>query len=133
MSYCRWSNDDYQCDVYVYDSVGDFVAIHVADNRVTPPSPPPPSIGNWFERGDAGIADYMARNKAVQEWLATGTRAPIGLPHDGESFEEPDAAAAADRLEYLRGLGYNVPQCAIDALREDADAQPEASTTGDKR
>jgi len=122
MSYCRWSNDDYQCDVYVYDSVHDCVAIHVAGNRVTPPGPAPAPIGDWWARGDAGISDYMTRSKAVEEWLATGTRATIGLPHDGETFEEPDAKAAADKLEYLRGLGYNVPQYAIDALREESAA-----------
>jgi hypothetical protein len=122
MSYCRWSNDDYQCDVYVYGSVGDFIAIHVAGNRVTPDTPPPAGIGDWWARGKAGIADYMAREKAVEAWLATAERKPIGLPHDGESFEEPDEEAAAVKLEYLRELGYNVPQYAIDALREDAKA-----------
>lgn len=124
MSYCRWSTDDYQCDVYCYEDVGGFFAIHVAGNRLTPPAETrPPDIGAWWERGAEGHAQFMDREDAIEAWLATGERKPIGLPHDGEMFEEPDESACADRLEYLRGLGYNVPQFAIDALREEAAAQ----------
>lgn len=120
MSYCRWSACDFQCDVYVYESVGDFFAIHVAGNRQTPETPPPADIGEWWTRGEQGVADYIERQEAVEKWLATAERKTIGLPHDGETFQEPDATACADRLEYLRGLGYIVPQFAIDALREEA-------------
>lgn len=127
MSYCRWSSDDYQCDVYVYDSVGDFVAIHVAGNRTAPIQPPLPHVGRWWERGEEGMAAFSEREQRLMAWLETAPRLPIGLPHDGESFEMEDAAAAADKLEYLRGLGYNVPQYAIDALREEAAAESAAS------
>ena len=34
MSYCRWSSDDFQCDVYVYESVAGGFVTHVAANRV---------------------------------------------------------------------------------------------------
>ena len=44
----------------------------------------------------------------------------IGLPEDGETFNDATAEECADRLEYLRALGYRVPQYAIDALREEA-------------
>lgn len=67
----------------------------------------------------------MARDKAVQAWLATAERKPIGLPHDGQTSQEPDEAAAADRLEALRAVGYNVPQAAIDALRADTTSSQE--------
>lgn len=125
MSYCRWSNDDFQCDVYVYESVGDFYAIHIAGSRVTPPAEtrPAPLIGSWWSQGEAGIAAYMARSKAVEAWLAAAERKPIELPHAGEMIREPDAETCAAKLEYLRGLGYNVPQYAIDGLRETAKEQ----------
>lgn len=123
MSYCRWSSDDSQCDVYVYEDCDGGWTTHVAGNRVTPAAPrPAPLVGNWWEQGEAGIAAFMAREAAVSEWLATGERAPLGLPHDGESFNDPDPGACADRLESLRAIGYNVPQFAIDALREEATA-----------
>ena len=41
MSYCRWSSDDFRCDLYIYESAAGFV-IHVAANRVEwdPPTSP---------------------------------------------------------------------------------------------
>ena len=47
---------------------------------------------------------------------------PIGLPCDGESFNDSTPGECADTLERLRGMGYIVPQYAIDALREEDDA-----------
>ncbi|MDO9402088.1 MAG: hypothetical protein Q7T46_11675 [Polaromonas sp.] len=120
MSYCRFSTNDYQCDVYVYASVGGFIAIHVAGSRQTPDTPPPPAIGDWWNRGEQGIADYMARDEAVTAWLATAERKVIGLPYDGQSLDAADEASAAETLEMLRDLGYNVPQFVIDALKEEA-------------
>lgn len=120
MSYCRFSTNDYQCDVYVYSSVGDFIAIHVASNRQTPDTPPPPSIGHWWSCGEQGIADYMDRQRAVEAWLNTAERKTIGLPYDGETLQATDEADAAEQLEMLRDLGYIVPQYVIDTLKEEA-------------
>lgn len=42
MSWCRWSTDSFRCDLYIYDSVGDFVSVNVAGRRkwfcITDPS-----------------------------------------------------------------------------------------------
>jgi alkanesulfonate monooxygenase SsuD/methylene tetrahydromethanopterin reductase-like flavin-dependent oxidoreductase (luciferase family) len=46
----------------------------------------------------------------------------IGLPHDGESFLDGTPAQCADRLERLRAMGYNVPEYAINTLREESEA-----------
>lgn len=126
MSYCRWSTDDFQCDVYVYAHCDGGWMIHVAGNRQTPPAEtrPAPLANEWWKRGDEGIAEYQAREKAVAEWLATAERKDIGLPHDRESFWLETAGECADELERLRNIGYIVPQHAIDALRAE---QTEAS------
>ena len=117
MSYCRWSSDDFQCDIYAYEHVyGGFVT-HVAGNRVVFSEPLPPEVPFQKEF----ITEYIARHQKVLEMVGEATRVPIGLPHDGEDFDDPDADACADRLEYLRSLGYRVPQYAIDALREESD------------
>ena len=114
MSYCRFSSDDYQCDVYCYeDSSGGFTT-HVAGNRplldgTLPPVAPFSDTAAWIER-----------HEKVMRWVKTADRTKIGLPFDGEGFNDPTASGCADRLEWLRGLGYNVPQYAIDALREEA-------------
>jgi hypothetical protein len=113
MSYCRWSSDDFGCDVYVYESTGDDWLTHVARNRVlgvVPPTPPMHDDPAWIQQ-------YMLAHQAQMAFLETAERAPIGLPHDGESFDDPTPGECADRLEQLRALGYRVPLYAIDALR----------------
>ena len=121
MSYCRWSSDDYQCDVYAYEHVNGGFMVHVASNRVVFTSPLPDFVP--FEPGRIG--EFIARQQAVLAMVDSAERADIGLPQDGADYCEPDAGACADRLEQLRGAGYNVPQYAIDALREEStlDAQ----------
>jgi hypothetical protein len=44
----------------------------------------------------------------------------IGLSEDGKSFIEDTPKLCADRLIWLKSLGYNVPQDAIDALLEES-------------
>lgn len=114
MSYCRWSSDNWSCDVYCYEDCSGGFTTHVAWNRVVGDIPKTPPLTK------EGIPEYTAAHKAQMDFLEDCERAPIELPHAGESFNDPDAASCADRLEELRAIGYNVPQCAIDALREEA-------------
>jgi hypothetical protein len=110
MSYCRFSNDDFQCDVYCYADISGGFTTHVASTRLVlddslPPSVPLDDFGAWCKR-----------HEAVTQWVRNAERKPIGLPFDGEQFSDPTAAECVSRLEWLRGLGYNVPQYAIDSL-----------------
>ena len=116
MSYCRFSNDDYQCDVYCYEDVMGGFTTHVASNRPVLDVDLPPFVP--FEKDQ--IDAWMARHNAVMAWVEKAERKPIGLPHDGERFNDPTAGDAADRLQMLKDAGYNVPQYAIDQLREEA-------------
>lgn len=118
MSYCRFSSDDFKCDVYCYEGGSEFV-VHIAGNRVLGDIPTTPPLTKET------IPAYMEAHKAQMEFLETCQRAPIDLPHAGESMGFDDAGACADGLEMLRGLGYNVPQYAIDTLREEATSPPE--------
>jgi hypothetical protein len=44
----------------------------------------------------------------------------IGLPHDGQTFDEATLQDAIERMKMLREVGYRVPQYAIDAMEEEA-------------
>jgi len=114
MSYCRWSSDDFQCDVYVYEHVDGYIAIHVAECRpeYTEELPPPVEITDFKA--------YMARLEKVYDMLHRAVRNKIGLPCDGETFEIADKAEAADKLQELRDMGYKVPDYVIACLREEA-------------
>ena len=112
MSYCRWSTDDFRCDVYVYESKNGYeINIAALRHRLTDAELPPPvpfdtnNLMPWFRRMDT-VSDLIRRTK----------RYPIGLPFDGESFCEPSPKDAAVRLQEIKGAGYNVPQDVIDVL-----------------
>lgn len=111
MSYCRWSSDDFQCDVYVYADVSSGWTTHVAVNRpVIDRSVLPPII-------EEDPLSWHRRMEAVSKQLKTAERKTIGLPYDGKMFNDETPGEAAETLMMLRTAGYNVPQYAIDALR----------------
>lgn len=135
MSYARFSSDDWLSDVYVYecengdDQPSDWVT-HVAGNRIQddavfrallPPREPLPKPGD-----DVGALAYYGRYKLVMELQRAEPREYVDLPHAGDTLRDPTPGACADRLEYLRALGYRVPQGAVDRLRgeqEDLDRE----------
>jgi hypothetical protein len=115
MSYCRFSSNDFQCDVYCYASTYGGYITHVAAARHVFKQELPPALSE-----DASIVEMLARYKRMMELVNGAELVPIGGPYDGADFNDPTASAAADRLEQLRAAGYRVPQYAIDELREEA-------------
>jgi len=117
MSVCRWSSDDYQCDVYVYVAADGWTT-HVAGRRHIPAEPMPEPVYLPSNFTDEQFSAWYQRGREVDRIISAARLVDIGLPHDGETFVDETPDECADRLEGLRGLGYVVPQYAIDALRE---------------
>lgn len=147
MSYCRFSSNNWMSDVYTYEDVSGGWTTHVAGRR-RPFGPVPDmmwgrislAVSRW-SRGrwdrDTGSMVYPNRlRKAVAfawfsfvSWWHTDVHMrtlhwiplrPIGLPFDGETFNDPTPGECADRLEWLRGLGYRVPPGVIEDLRSES-------------
>lgn len=141
MSYCRFSSDNWHCDVYVYEDVSGGWTTHVAGRRrLFPPIPDVPimrmpSFGGRWDRERRRMA-YPSQWHALAARIVFGFWAfwhnrvhmlsvrliplrPIGLHFDGETFNDPTPVECAERLEWLRSLGYIVPQDVIDALHEE--------------
>ena len=114
MSYCRWSSDDYQCDVYVYEHVEGGFDTHIAGYRYKFSEPLPPPI-NIRDDPEA----WYARHQAVLAMTRGADMVPIDLPLAGAKFCHDTAEECAEWLEELRKIGFIVPQYAIDALREE--------------
>lgn len=137
---------NWMCDVYVYEHVhGGFVTEVASMKRAVPPIPDITGIirlfrlgGEWSKEHRRVIYPTKAREiiasivfgfagfwhtKIHMGSLGLIPLKPIGLPHDGHGFCDETPNACADRLEYLRALGYKVPQYAIDSLREEAEDQ----------
>ena len=120
MSYCRWSTDDFQSDVYVYESREGYET-HVAVNRVDLTGRSlPPRVEMSTPPTKEELRAWVGRSVTVCGLIIDAPQVPIDLPEAGASFIHATPGECADNLERLRGLGFNVPQAAIDALREDA-------------
>ena len=124
MSYCRWSTEDFLCDLYIYEHYQGFWAIHVKARRRVYHKPLPPEDPRPFpENGTRGqqrrwVRRLMARQRLVDRWPKH--HKPIGGPHDGETFHEPTIAAAIARCESLRAAGYRFPDHVLEDLRDEA-------------
>lgn len=79
MSFCRMSDDNWKSDVYAYEDDGGFV-VHVAANRLVGDIPEVPYIL------DVGPEVWGNAHQAQMAAVSAAERAPIGGPHDGESF-----------------------------------------------
>ncbi len=110
MSYCRWSSDNWACDLYCYESDWGFVT-HVAGQKHTGEIPPI----DWSLKGADLAASYSANLKAVQD----SDMAPIGLAHDGASFTDGTLEAFKARLLMLREAGYRFPDEVLVAIEEE--------------
>lgn len=117
MSYCRWSCEDYQCDVYIYDDVHGGITTHVASRRYVFKDPLPPPL----ELTADNIAEWMERHEKVMRMVEVAELVPIDLEHAGQSFNHETGVEVAALMEELVELGYRVPQYAIDALMRGPD------------
>ncbi len=119
MSYCRFSNDDYQCDVYTYQDVAGGWTTHVGSVRRLVTETLPPRIAPLPGTNDVDYLDWSRRESEVAAIIARSPTEPIGGPCDSQTYSDPTPGLAAVRLENLRTAGYRVPQRAIDALQRE--------------
>lgn len=112
MSYCRWSSDCYQSDVYVYESDSGWIT-HVAGRGRRPlrPVPRPPDTTT----ANMAMAYWMACDRWVSE-ESNWEWHPVDARFAGLSFTDATAKDCAERLRELKAAGLNVPQYAIDDL-----------------
>lgn len=108
MSLCRWSSMNWKCDLYCYYDCNGGITTHVAKSRIVGDVPEVhPSQGKLKQP-----------IKKQNDFLKAAQRLPIGLPHDGETFNDPDLESFNGRLTYLRDLGYVFPDELFDIDEE---------------
>lgn len=115
MSYCRWSSDNWRCDLYCYGDVSGGITTHVASNRVVGDIPEAPLSLIMEGKND----EFLKAHRRQMAFLETAEREPIGLPYDGERFNDPDFASFFVRLIELREAGYNFPDYVLEEVRDD--------------
>lgn len=111
MSFCRWSDDDIRCDLYVYQDVGGAYVIHVRKKRPVfagpLPDPLPMSAG-------VNAMQIIERSEKVRGLISRYE--PIDGGYDGKTVVEHTANEAVDRLYELASSGYRFPQHVIDEI-----------------
>lgn len=115
MSYCRWSSNNWDCDLYCYADVSGGFTTHVARNRIDGDIPKE----DMRLLRDGKVDEFMAQHNAQMKFLETCTRSPIGLPFDGQTFNDPDEEAFLARLLQLRLAGYRFLDYVLDDVRDE--------------
>lgn len=110
MAYCRFSSDDFRCDLYCYEDVHGGYTTHVAAVRVVYKDPLPPIVSI-----DDPVA-WLARHERVKKLHSKASLVDITLPNAGESFHDATVEGFLDRLRYLRDIGYRFPSEVIEAV-----------------
>ena len=111
MSFCRFSSADWSCDLYCYESCMGGITTHVAGNRVVGKVPKVPIITR------TSPDRWLAAHKKQMAFLDTAKHKTIGLPLDGQTFNDPTYEKFLDRLFELREMGYNFPDYVIKEVK----------------
>jgi hypothetical protein len=115
MSYCRFSSDNWQSDVYVYAHVDGGYDVHVASNRFVGEIPPLANFGTVSQQ------EWVESHEAQTQAIKRAEKTPIGLSSDGESFHWEDLQDLLIHLLQLRAEGYHVPDFALERIRLEID------------
>lgn len=127
MSYCRWSTDDFQCDLYVYADVAGGYTTHVAGNRPVFDKPLPPVV-IFADNPEA----WMKRHAEVMRMMDGVRREPIGLGYDGQTFRDETPEDLLATLTFLRDAGYRFPQEVLDEVESEIVEAEDGNKEGGK-
>lgn len=139
MSYCRWSSDGGQCDLYCYEDVNGGFTTHVAGRRR---HPPPDNLIDPY--GPLGIkmitggkpGDWKTTNEKWQKYLETAGFDLIISPHAGMSYNDPTIEEFRDRIvELSKDKDLKVPVWLLGSINEEiiADAITNSSDEGTQK
>lgn len=131
MAICRWSDEDFTCDFYIYESsLHGEIQVEIAGNHLDhdvkalgpwPESPsleelvikpPTPLVQEWAKA-------YRERNNALRAAMDAAKRTPIDHPYAGRGFhfKTPDEVVEFLEKEIIPSGKFNVPEWLIDSLK----------------
>lgn len=128
MAYCRWSSDDFKCDIYCYKSVshGDY-EIHISDRktRILEKLPPRPVTDHEL--------DWYYWEKEAEKVIEDSDLETLRLPFNGKSIYFDHPLTTAFFLKNLKNWGYHVPDYAIDRLMHEAKTENHMKIAGQNK
>lgn len=109
MSYCRWSSDNWMCDVYAYESVEGYVT-HVACNKRT----------GFITPLDYSTSERLTKTYTQQMKDLKNTQFELlNLPYDGETLTDDTLEDFKDTMTGLKNVGYNIPDFVFEIIDEE--------------
>jgi len=112
MAYCRFSSDNFQCDVYCYYSCDDKYVIHVAsvrrEGKIIPFPDPFLSEEEWW-------IQYETHKKSLENCKLV----PINLPYSGEDFILDTIEEFEQKLILLKTIGYRIPDYVFEIIKKE--------------
>lgn len=125
MSYARFSSDEFQSDVYLYEDCNGGYSIHVADNRPVidrSKLPYAPDIDQCMQSDGADSKGpdwqkYFARERALMAELKTCKREKINDPEAGENYHVGTLEEMITIVERLKAKGFHIPAKVIPRLK----------------
>ena len=115
MSYCRWSSDDWKCDLYCYRSVCGNYRTHVAKLK---------HVGVPVNPYNITDDEYWQSHQEQMEFLDKAEMKKIGLPYDGMTFVDGGLESFLERVNCLKEAGYHVPFCVFERIELEIKEQP---------
>ena len=115
MSFCRFSDDDYQSDFYAYETVHGY-ELHVAASRVEWHPPFSPMTREALELPAERWAELY---QAYMERLEAAPRHPIQHPDAGRHYIFTSLAELRDRIRELSQQGLHAPSWLLPELERE--------------
>ena len=121
MSYCRWSTDNFNCDLYAYQSDRGYI-IHVCAGKYS--GDIPKNDMSFLDSGTKEDIDkYLQTSKVQSDYLKTCGTEPIGLPYDGETFELETIEDFYNKMQELIKVGYRCPESVLEGIKDEINEQ----------
>lgn len=120
MSYCRWSSDNWQCDVYAYEADYGIVVDVAQRHRMFDPVYPYP-LDSLYEtltnQGMEAAQTLMDRQQLAVDhshWI------PLNPRYAGKNYYNLTKYEAANLLKTMKENGIHIPNSAIETLNQEA-------------
>jgi hypothetical protein len=120
MSYCRFSDDDFGCDAYIYESIDGFI-LHLAATRLAELLPSTAHLmpTNFGESDVNAWESYFKARAENSLRLAEVVRVPIEHHEAGKTFRFGDVEDLLHKVIDLKSNGFRIPDYVVETMQEE--------------
>lgn len=119
MSYCRWSSDNWKCDLYCYKDVHGGWTTHVAGRRRVGLDQLPPDPLLLLTAGGIDSGEWHKKYVEHHAILESLPFEEITLPYAGATFNDSTLESFREHLLHLRSVGYNFPDYVLEEIDQE--------------